>query len=166
VTGIGWILAPVFSTMLLGAVSNALDVQFVPGKVREWWRTGIRDRLWKSRAGEWLAKRLGAPERSRAVGAGAFRATEAALGVAAGELFAALPEAYREQLAGLPALVAALEARAAEARAELDVVAALAPSGSSDADVLAARRQAAARRSGSTCCACTPARGTWRRSRR
>ena len=48
--GIAWFLAPLFTTMLLGAVSNALDVQFVPPKVREWWQTGIRDRLWNSRA--------------------------------------------------------------------------------------------------------------------
>ena len=71
-----------------------------------------------------------------------FRATEAALGIAAGELFAELPRAYREPLAELPAMVAALEARAAEARAELEVVAALAASG--DAEALAPRRQAAA----------------------
>ena len=138
------LIVPVLSTMLLGAVSNALDVQFIP-EIRNWWQTGIRERLWNSRAGEWLARRLGAPgalARSRA--ASAFRATEAALGVAASELFAALPKAYREQLAELPAIVAALEARAAEARAEVDVVAALAPSGSGDAEVLAARREAAA----------------------
>ena len=78
------------------------------------------------------------------MGGGVFRATEAALGVAASELFAALPKAYREQLSQLPATVAALEARAAEARAEIDVVAALAPSGSTDVAVLAARRTAAA----------------------
>jgi eukaryotic-like serine/threonine-protein kinase len=142
--GIGWIIIPILSTMLLGAVSNALDVQFIPPKIREWWQTGIRDRLWNSRAGRWLARRLGAPEQSRAVGAGAFRATEAALGVAASELFAALPKTYREQLAELPATVAALEARAAAARAEMDVVAALAPAGSSDAEVLSERRGAAA----------------------
>ena len=47
-------------------------------------------------------------------------------------------------MAELPATVAALEARAAEARAELDVIASLGPSGSSDADVLGARRQSAA----------------------
>ena len=172
-----WIFVPAaHARWLLGAVSNALDVQFIPDKIRDWWQTGIRDRLWNSRAGEWLARRLGAPERSRAVGGGVFRATEAALGVAASELFAALPKAYREQLAELPAIVAALEARAAEARAEMDVVAALAPSGSSDAEVLAARRDAAAaqlarasprsRGFGSTCCACTPARAISRRSRR
>jgi tRNA A-37 threonylcarbamoyl transferase component Bud32 len=142
-TGIAWILAPIGSTMLLGAASNAFDVQFLPTKLRQWWQTGIRDRLWNSRVGEWFARRLGAPDRSRAVGGGVFRPTEAALGVAASELFAALPRAYREQLSDLPAIVAALEARAAEARAEIDIVAALAPNGSSDAEVLAARRTAA-----------------------
>jgi serine/threonine-protein kinase len=139
-----WIIAPMLSTMVLGAVSNALDVQFVPGRIRSWWQTGIRDRLWNSRVGAWIARRLGAPERASVAGVSAFRATEAALGVAASELFAALPREYREQLAELPATVAALEARAAEARAEADVLAAMAPSGSADADVLAARREAAA----------------------
>jgi eukaryotic-like serine/threonine-protein kinase len=140
-TGLLWVFGPVLSTMLFGAVSNALDVQFIPTKVRAWWQTGIRDRLWNSRVGSWLARRLGAPAQAR-VGSGVFRATESALGVAAAELFAALPSAYRQQLDELPAIVASLEARAAEARAEMDVVAAMAPS-ESDAAVLAARRDAA-----------------------
>jgi len=139
-----WFIAPVFSTLLLGAVSNALDVQFIPDRIRQWWQTGIRDRLWKGRVGEWLARKLGAPQQSRAVGGGVFRATEVALGVAAADLFAALPKAYREQLAELPATVAALEARAADARAELDVVAALAPSDPAGTAALATRRDAAA----------------------
>ena len=143
-TNLVWIFGPVLSTMVLGAVSNALDVQFIPTKLREWWQTGIRDRLWNSRVGEWLAIRLGAPERSRAIGGGVFRPTEAALGVAASELFAALPKSYREQLAELPATIEALEARAAEARAEVEMLAALGPSGSSDADALEARRGTAA----------------------
>ena len=138
-----WVfLTPVGTTMLLGAISNALDVQFIPDRIRRWWQSGIRERLWNSRIGEWLARRLRAPERSQLAGASAFRATEAALGVAASELFAALPEAWRDQLDELPATVAALEARAAEARAEIDVVSALAP-GSVDAEILAGRRQAA-----------------------
>jgi serine/threonine-protein kinase len=141
--GFWLVLAPVLSTMGLGALSNALDVQFIPTKIRDGWQTGIRDRLWNSRAGRWFAKRLGAPEQSRAVGAGAFRPTEAALGVAAGELFAALPKSYREQLSELPETVAALEARAAEARAELEVVAALVPAASVDSAVLETRRAAA-----------------------
>ena len=140
--GMLFVVVPVGATMLFGAISNALDVQFIPTRLRQWWQTGIRDRLWNSRVGQWLARRLGAPEQSRAVGAGAFRATEAALGVAAAELFAALPSAYREQLEELPAIVALLEAQAAEARAELEMMAALAPSGP-DAEALAARRNAA-----------------------
>jgi serine/threonine-protein kinase len=127
--------------MLLGAISNALDIQFIPSKIRAWWQTGIRDRLWKSRLGEWVAKRLGAPERSQLAGASAFRATEAALGVAASELFAALPKEWREQLSDLPATVASLEARAAEARAEIEEVAALSASG--NAELLSARLAAA-----------------------
>ena len=151
-TNLFWIFGPVLTTLVLGAVSNALGVQFIPAKLREWWQTGIRERLWNSRAGEWVARRLGAPERSKAVGAGAFRATEAALGVAAAELFAALPKAYREQLADLPATVEALEARAAEARAEIEMLDAAAPPASRDAslgsrqaaEVLGTRRASAA----------------------
>ncbi len=143
-TNLVWIFGPVLSTMLLGAVSNALDIQFIPTKLREWWQTGIRDRLWNGRVGEWLSSRLGAPERSRAVGGGVFRPTEAALGVAVSELFAALPKSYREQLAELPATIEALEARAVEARAEVEMLAALVPSGERDADVPEARRSGAA----------------------
>jgi serine/threonine-protein kinase len=44
----------------------------------------------------------------------------------------------------LPAIVAALESRAAEARAEVELLAALAPSESGGADVLEARKKTAA----------------------
>ena len=142
-TSLVWIFSPVVSTMVLGALSNALDVQFIPGKVRSWLQAGIRDRLWKSSVGEWLARRLGAPEQSRAVGAEVFRPTEAALGLAASELFASLPEPYRIELLELPSIVSSLEARAAEARAEIDVVAALSRPGSNDNAVLETRRNAA-----------------------
>jgi predicted Ser/Thr protein kinase len=135
-------LLPLLTTMGLGAVSNALGVQFIPTKIRAWWQAGIRDRLWNSRVGTWLARRLGAPEQSRAVGGGVFRATESALGVAAAELYEALPREYRQQLRDLPAIIESLEARAAEARAEMEVLAGTAPS-ASGAEVLAARRSAA-----------------------
>jgi len=141
---IAWFLVPLLTTMMLGAASNALGVQFIPTRVRDWWQTGIRERLWNSRAGAWVARRLGAPAQSRAVGAVIFRPTEAALGVAASELFEALPKTYRGQLSELPAIVEALEAKAAEARAEMDVVAALAATSSGDTEVLGARREAAA----------------------
>ena len=139
-----WLLVPLFSTLVLGAVSNAFDVQFIPTKVRDWLQTGIRDRLWNSRLGAWFARKLNAPDRSLLAGTSAFRATEAALGVAAAELFAALPKEYREQLGELPAMVELLEARAAEARAEVEMLGALVPSASGGVELLAARRKAAA----------------------
>lgn len=111
------VLSPVGATLLTVAVSNALDVRFVSPRVREWWMSGIRDRLWNSRVGAWLSRKLGAPSRSRALEAGGFRATEVALGVAAQDLYEALPSAQREALTDLPATLAALEAEAADARA-------------------------------------------------
>jgi serine/threonine-protein kinase len=143
-TSLVWLFSPVLSTMLLGAISNALDVQFIPTRIRNWWRTGIRDRLWKSRIGDWIAQRLGAPQQSQAIGGGVFRPTEAVLGVAAGELFKALPEPYRVELFELPSLITTLEARAAAARAEVDYVAALARPGSDDTAILEKRRSKAA----------------------
>jgi serine/threonine-protein kinase len=142
--GLAWMATPMLSTLALGAVSNALDVQFIPPGIRAWWQRGIRDRLWNSPIAAWLARRLGAPERSQLTGSNAFRATEAALGVAASELYAALPKEQRDQLAELPAILEALEARAAEARAEVELVGALVPSASASAELLAQRRRAAA----------------------
>ena len=142
-TNIAWIFTPILSTMLFGAISNALDVQFLPDRVRGWFQTGIRDRLWTSAIGRWCAQKLGAPERSRGVDGGVFRPTETALGLAASELFAALPETYRHELAELPATIAVLENHAAEARAELEVVAALVAPDSTDAVLLDQRRNAA-----------------------
>ena len=141
-------LAPFAATLGLGAIANALDVPFVPSTLKKRTQSGLRGWLWNSKLGEWFARRLGAPERTALAGRNAFRATEVALGVAAGELFAALPSAYREQLGELPAIVESLEARAAEARAELDVVAALAPADSPEAAVLEERKRAAAARLG------------------
>lgn len=111
------VLSPVGATLLTVALSNALDVRFVSPRVREWWMSGIRDRLWNSRVGAWLSRKLGAPSRSRALETGGFRATEVALGVAAQDLYEALPSAQREALTDLPATLAALEAEAADARA-------------------------------------------------
>jgi serine/threonine protein kinase len=144
VAGIWWLLAPLGSTMALGALSNAFDIQFIPDGVRRSWRIGIRDRIWNSQLGDWFAKRLGAPEKSKLAGPSAFRATEAALGVAAGELFAALPQAYKAQLSELPNVVALLEARASEARAEMEVVSAMAPA-AVDAEILAERKRKASK---------------------
>jgi eukaryotic-like serine/threonine-protein kinase len=136
---------PFFTFVGLGVTCNVLDVPMLPRFIRDLIKGGLRERLWRSKVGSWVARLLGAPERSQLAGSSAFRATEVALGLAAAELFAALPQVHRDQLAELPAIVASLEARAAEARAEIDVVAAMA-AGSEDAEILAARRQAAANR--------------------
>jgi predicted Ser/Thr protein kinase len=138
------IVIPFFTFIGLGVTCNVLDVPMLPRPIRRLLKDGLRDRLWRSKLGAWIARRLGAPERSQLAGASAFRATEAALGIAAGELFEALPQEWREQLSELPATVAALEARAAEARAEMDEIAAMAP-GAAEAQVLESRRQKASR---------------------
>jgi hypothetical protein len=137
-----WLALAPISMLVCAAASNAMDVSLLPGLGRFRPRFVLRDRLWRSTMGAWIATRLGAPERSHAVGAGIFRATEAALGVAAADLFAALPGSYRDQLAELPATVAALEARAAGARADVERLAAMAP-GDAGGELFAQRRAAA-----------------------
>ncbi len=138
---------PFFTFIGLGVACNVLEVQMLPAAIGSLIKSGLRDRLWRNKLGQWIARKLSAPERSQLAGASAFRATEAALGVAAEELFAALPEEWREKLAELPATVKNLEARAAEARADINVVAALEASGA-DAEALAPRRKAASARLG------------------
>ncbi len=113
-------VAPFLSTLLFGAISNALDVAFIPRRIRKLWQEGVRERLWRSKVGTWIAKRLGAPEESSHIDSSAFRPTESVLTVAASELFEALPAEYKRELAGILPTVKALEARAATARAELD----------------------------------------------
>jgi hypothetical protein len=123
-----WLALAPISMLVCAAASNAMDVSLLPGLGRFRPRFVLRDRLWRSTMGAWIATRLGAPERSHAVGAGIFRATEAALGVAAADLFAALPGSY--------------EARAAGARADVERLAAMAP-GDAGGELFAQRRAAA-----------------------
>ena len=122
--GVGQLHAGLVSVSVLGtlatlALCNAFDVPLLPTALRRGPRS-LRNRLWTSRAGGWLAKLLKAPPMSAPIGGAIFRPTEVALGVAADELFAALPAAIREYLADLPAIVADLEVRAAAARARVD----------------------------------------------
>jgi hypothetical protein len=76
--------------------------------------------LWNSRVGNWLAERL-APKRG-GVPLAAFRPTEMALEVAIDDLFAALPDPYRESLRDLPAIARRLTARATELRETIATV--------------------------------------------
>jgi serine/threonine-protein kinase len=81
------------------------------GRVRNW--------LWNSRLGNWLADRL-APK-GGGVPLAAFRPTEMALEVAIDDLFAELPDEYRESLRDLPAIARRLTAHASELREALAV---------------------------------------------
>ena len=81
------------------------------GRARGW--------LWNSRLGSWLADRL-APK-GGGVPLAAFRPTEMALEVAIDDLFAALPDEYRDSLRDLPAIARRLTARAAELREALTI---------------------------------------------
>ena len=131
------------SSIVLILSSNANHVRLLPEGTSRVFRTSLRERLWRSRVGEFLARRLGAPTASRPVAVGVFQATEMALGLAAAELFGALPAPYREELRALPSIVAALEARAAAARVELEELESLARLAGGDVAVLAQKRDAA-----------------------
>jgi predicted Ser/Thr protein kinase len=78
-----------------------------------------RDWLWNSRFGSWLADRL-APK-GGGIPLAAFRPTEMALEVAIDDLFAALPDEYRESLRDLPVIAQRLSARAAELREAITI---------------------------------------------
>jgi serine/threonine-protein kinase len=104
--------------------SNALGVRLIARHVRSKLIGGVRAAIFNSRLGEW-ATRLLTPSKRKAIAAVDFRPTEMALGLAVDELFAALPKAYREHLAELPAVVRSLEAHAEAARARVDEIMAL-----------------------------------------
>ena len=133
-------LAAWLASAVLLAVGNANRVPLLPVSVRKVFRVGVRERLWRSRIGAWIGKRFESLHPSRPVGAGLFRATEVALSAALGDLFAALPSAYRGQLAELPAIVSALESRASAARGEIEMLDALPQGGPTVAGVHAQRR--------------------------
>ena len=105
--------------------STALGVPLLPKRLSRAISLGaIRTRFWNSRLGAWTAKVLGGNRRGipdQLVD----RPTEMALGLAASELFAALPRDYREQLHELPAVVQQLEARATTLRKRIEETAAI-----------------------------------------
>jgi serine/threonine-protein kinase len=105
-------------------VSNALGVRLLASRIRSKMIGAVRSTILNSRVGEW-AVRLLTPSKRKAITGAEFRQTEIALGLAVDELFAALPKAYRQHLAELPAVVQQLEAHAEAARARIDEIAAL-----------------------------------------
>ena len=108
-------LWPAGGTLLL---SNALGVRLLPKKLRSTMIGFGRTTFWSSRFGTWVGAMLG---RGRTAPPQLLnRPTEAALGLAASELFAALPTAYRRDLRDIPDLVRRLEARAVRIREHVD----------------------------------------------
>jgi len=73
--------------------------------------------FWKGRFGRWLVKLAGLGLKRSAPALPADRPTEMALGLAALDLFAALPKETRQQLGDLPAVVHGLEERVRRLRA-------------------------------------------------
>jgi len=139
-TQIALFVLPWVASFTLASAANVSGTPLLPARWRGLVGRSLRDRLWKSRLGEWFAKRMHAPLISRPIAEGVFRATEVFLGDAAAELFAALPETYRRRLADLPETVAALEARAEAARSEVELLASLETPGIASAPELLRRR--------------------------
>jgi serine/threonine-protein kinase len=137
--------AVIFGGVLLFTASNALGVRLISPRIKSKLIGFVRSAIWNSRVGEWAAKLLTPKERT-GVAQLDYRPTEMALGLAVGDLYAALPKAYREHLSDLPNVVERLEAHAAAARARVDELSALVSLGgpaSTAANNLVAARDAA-----------------------
>ena len=112
-------LALVMTALAGAAGANAFGVPLVGRTLRRKLEGGLRSLFWNSKVGVLFARLL-APKHVAIAAEGAYRPTEVALSLAADELFDALPKAYRQQLASLPATVRELETHAADARRRLD----------------------------------------------
>jgi serine/threonine protein kinase len=143
------IISTIVSAVGAFTVSSALGVRMISKRIRPKLIGAVRSMIVNSRVGEWAVRLLTPKNRKRGVDL-EYRPTEMALGLAVEELFAALPQAYRDHVPDLPRVVAALEAHAAAARARVDEIAALMSMGdrhdaSATAPNLAAARDAAKR---------------------
>ena len=118
----GWVLGV---PALLTVVGSVLGVTFParglpPGRVTE-----LRLRFWESRPGRWVAGLLQGRGRRAAPDELVPRPTELAIGLAADQLFQALPRPVRAQLGDLPGVVRQLEGHATVMRgrvADLDAL--------------------------------------------
>lgn len=122
--------------------STTLGVPLLPRRLsRAMSLRTVRSRFWDSRLGTWTAKLLAGRRPRGAPDQLVDRPTEMALGLAASDLFAALPKPYREQLRELPAVARQLESRATALRERIEEVATLlasAEEGRPDSSTLAA----------------------------
>jgi len=104
----------VFTSVASLATLSVFGLPLIPKSLSRRLVGRVRGWLWNGRFGSWLADRL-APK-GGGVPLAAFRPTEMALEVAIDDLFAALPDEYRESLLDLPAIARRLSARATELR--------------------------------------------------
>jgi serine/threonine-protein kinase len=142
---ISWLFAMTFvGSVVAFTASNVLGVRLIGRGIRSKLVGAVRSLFWNSRAGEWAEKLL-TPRHRKPLAELEYRPTEMALSLAASDLFARLPAAYREQLHDLPHVVDRLEAHAAAARARIEELDALVAIGTSErasaahAGVVAAR---------------------------
>ena len=112
------------SALLMFTASNALGVRLISPRIRSGLIGAVRSRILNSGIGEWFVRALTPKNRSR-VAELDYRPTEMALGMAVGDLFAALPKPYRDDLSDLPEVVERLETHAGAARARVDELNAL-----------------------------------------
>jgi serine/threonine-protein kinase len=137
------VIGSVGGSVLSLLASNVLGVRLISTKLRALQVGGVRSRIWNSRLGEWAAKLL-TPRKAKQSADLGYRPTEMALGVAAIDLYKALPRAYRDNIPELPAIVERLEAHATAARARIDELEAMMAGGGANlpANLLASRDEA------------------------
>jgi len=107
------------SALVMFTGSNALGVPLISPKFRARLVGAVRSAILNSRFGEWVVKKL-TPKKRRALAELDYRPTEMALGMAVGDLFAALPKPYRDDLSDLPDVVERLESHATAARMRME----------------------------------------------
>jgi len=132
------------TAVVLFTASNALGVRLISASIKSRLIGAARSRILNSRLGEWFVTLL-TPRNRTGVAQLDYRPTEMALGAAVGDLYAALPKAYRDDLNDLPSVVERLETHAAAARARIEEVDALMTAAGPDAGGPAAASLVAAR---------------------
>jgi serine/threonine-protein kinase len=123
------------SVLLVGILAGSFFLStagFVIGRIVPGKRLKARDRsnelrlkILDTRLGKLLQRIASVGLKPRALGAGAHRPTELAIGMAADQIFESLPKHERKALKDLPALVRRLEAEAAGMRARVEELGAM-----------------------------------------
>jgi serine/threonine-protein kinase len=117
---VAWMQRLLLLTAGINVLGNALGVTW-PTHSGHGTLDALRCRFWESRLGAWLVRLLA---RGRPSGGGAFidRPTEHAIGLAADELYAALPAPTRRELVDLPGILRGLQGEAEAMRARADLL--------------------------------------------